>query len=150
MKNATSYGLIFLGLSIMLLLSVGGGVWGAEQSIGHWTGKLFENVCHQNPMRSFAFNGVPMAVNSRCFGIFLGLWAGWLIIPLFIHFFLKKVWTNWFLLLAVMLQIIDYMGNHILWENNNTSRAVLGVLLGIAVAIFLSDLFQSKIKKGES
>lgn len=147
MKNVKSYWLLLLGLSLMLILSLGGGLWGAEQSIGHWSGKLFENVCHQNPVRSFTFNGTPMAVNSRCFGIFFGLWAGWLIIPLFTWFSIKKVWTNWFLLLAVMLQIFDYMGNHILWENNNTSRAVLGLLLGIAVSFYLSDLFQPTIKK---
>jgi uncharacterized membrane protein len=147
MKNVKSYWLILAGLSIMLLLSLGGGLWGAEQSIGHWTGKLFEKVCHQNPLRSLAFNGTPMAVNSRCFGIFSGLWFGWLIIPFFVHSAIKKVWINWFLLLAVMLQIFDYIGNHILWENNNVSRVVLGLLLGIAISIFLSDLFQSKIKK---
>lgn len=150
MKNVKSYGLLFLGLSIMLILSLGGGLWGAEQSIGHWTGKLFENVCHQDPVRSFSFNGTPMAVNSRCFGIISGLWVGWLMIPVFIRFTLKKNWTNWLLLLAVMLQIIDYMGNHILWENSNISRAVLGLLLGIAVAIFLSGLFKCKRKISES
>lgn len=150
MENVKSYWLIFAGLTIMLILSLGGGLWGAEQSIGHWTGKLFEKVCHQDPLRSFKFNTVPMAVNSRCFGIFSGLWVGWLIIPFFIHLTFKKVWINWILLFAVMLQIIDYMGNHLMWENNNTSRAVLGLLLGIAVSVFLSDLFQIKIKKGES
>ncbi|MDZ7718172.1 MAG: DUF2085 domain-containing protein [Balneolaceae bacterium] len=150
MKNAASYWLLFLGLSILLILSLGGGLWGAEQSIGHWTGKLFENVCHQDPARSFSFNGTPMAVNSRCFGVFTGLWIGWLMIPVLILFTLKKIWTNWLLLLAVMLQIIDYMGNHILWENSNISRVVLGLLLGIAVAVFLSDLFKRKRKISKS
>lgn len=150
MKNAASYWLLFLGLSVLLILSLGGGLWGAEQSIGHWTGKLFENVCHQDPARSFSFNGTPMAVNSRCFGVFTGLWIGWLMIPVLILFTLKKIWTNWLLLLAVMLQIIDYMGNHILWENSNISRVVLGLLLGIAVAVFLSDLFKRKRKISKS
>ncbi len=150
MKNTMFYWLLSAALTIMLVLSLGGGLWGAEQSIGHWTGKMFENVCHQNPMRSYTFNGTPMAVNSRCFGIFSGLWVGWLAIPIFIRLTLKKVWTNWFLLLAVMLQIIDYMGNHLLWENNNFSRAVMGFILGITVAIFLSDFFQLKNKKGTS
>ncbi len=144
MKNVRSYWLLLAGFSIMLVLSLGGGLWGAEQSIGHWTGKLFEKVCHQNPMRSFTFYGTPMAVNSRCFGIFLGLWSGWLLIPFFVWSSFKKDWTNWFLLLAVMLQIFDYMGNHLLWENNNASRAVLGLILGVAIAIFLSDLFKRK------
>jgi len=83
-----------------------------------------------------------MAVNSRCFGIFTGLWSGWLMIPVVAFYVKKKHWTNWILLFAVMLQIIDYMGNHLIWENTNISRAVLGLFLGIAVAVFLSDLFK--------
>lgn len=144
MNHLKLYLMLLTALTAMVILSLGGGLWGAEQSIGHWTGKLFEQVCHQNPMRSFSFNGVQMAVNSRCFGIFLGLWLGWLSIPLMIRVYSKKYWTKGFLLLAVMLQIIDYMGNHIFWENTNISRAVLGFILGIAVIIFISDLFQTK------
>lgn len=147
MGNKKGYWLLLAGLTIMVILSLGGGLWGAEQSIGHWTGLLFERVCHQNPQRSFQFNGVPMAVNSRCFGIFFGLWSGWLSIPFITRCFSKNYWISWFLFLAVMLQIIDYMGNHILWENTNATRVVLGFILGIAVALFLADLFRTKIKK---
>ncbi|WP_234569528.1 DUF2085 domain-containing protein [Rhodohalobacter sp. 614A] len=147
MTNKRSYWLLFAGLTAIVILSLGGGLWGAEQSIGHWTGLLFERVCHQNPQRSFQFNGVPMAVNSRCFGIFTGLWSGWFFVPLIIKKWRKIYWISWFLFLAVMLQIIDYMGNHILWENTNATRVVSGFILGIAVAIFLSDLFRTKNKK---
>ena len=147
MKHLLSYYLLFLGISITVILSVGGGLWGAEQSIGHWTGYLFERICHQNPLRSFQFNDVPMAVNSRCFGVFLGLWAGWLAIPAVIRLPLKKPWKSWFLFLAVMLQIIDYTGNHFLWENTNATRVIFGFTLGAAVATFLSDFFRIKINK---
>lgn len=147
MTNKKGYWLLLTGLTIMVILSLGGGLWGAEQSIGHWTGLLFERVCHQNPQRSFQFNGVPMAVNSRCFGIFFGLWSGWLSIPFIIRWLSKNYWISWFLFLAVMLQIIDYMGNHILWENTNATRVVCGFILGMAVTLFLSDLFRTKIKK---
>ena len=150
MKHTKSYWFLLAGLTILVVLSLGGGLWGAEQSIGHWTGLLFERVCHQNPLRSFRFNGVSMAVNSRCFGIFTGLWGGWLLIPFLVRVISKNYWRSWLLFLAVMLQIIDYMGNHILWENSNATRAVLGFILGIAVALFLSDLFQTKIKKTKS
>ena len=147
MTNTKSYWLLLVGITLMVILSLGGGLWGAEQSIGHWTGLLFERICHQNPLRSFQFNGVPMAVNSRCFGIFVGLWGGWLFIPFIIKGSFKKSWKSWFLFLAVMLQIIDYTGNHILWENTNVTRASLGGILGIAVTLFLSDLFKPKIKR---
>lgn len=147
MQHKRMYWILFTALTLVVVFSLGGGLWGAEQSIGHWTGFLFERVCHQNPQRSFQFNGVPMAVNSRCFGIFSGLWAGWLAIPLLIGIKSKKYWGFWFLFLAVMLQIIDYMGNHILWENTNVTRVVLGFLLGVAVTVFISDVFQTKNKQ---
>lgn len=150
MKNRISYGLLFIAISIMVILSLGGGLWGAEQSMGHWTGFLFERICHQNPDRTFQFNGVPMAVNTCCFGIFVGLWSGWLAIPIMIQIVSKNSWSLWFLFLAVMLQIIDYTGNYFLWENTNATRAVLGFILGIAVPLFLSDLFQTKCKKAKS
>lgn len=147
MHYVKSYWLLLVALTLLVILSLGGGLWGAEQSIGHWTELLFERVCHQNPLRSFQYNGVPMAVNSRCFGIFLGLWAGWLFIPLMNRIKTKNYWGICFLFLAVMLQIIDYTGNHFLWENTNATRAAIGLVLGIAVAFFLSDLFQTKIKQ---
>lgn len=150
MQYVKSYWLLLFALTLLVILSLGGGLWGAEQSIGHWTGLLFERVCHQNPLRSFHFNGVPMAVNSRCFGIFLGLWAGWLFIPFTNRIQPKNYWGLCFLFLAVMLQIIDYTGNHFLWENTNATRAVIGLILGIAVAFFLSDLFQTKSRHTKS
>lgn len=150
MKNRWSYWLLLIGFTMLMILSLGGGVWGSEQSIGHWTGKLFENVCHQDPRRSFTIYNTPMAVNSRCFGIFFGLWIGWLALPFILWFTMRNVWKNWFLLVAVILQIIDYVGNHLLWENNNTSRAILGFLLGVATATYLSDFFQTKNKQSLS
>jgi uncharacterized membrane protein len=85
-----------------------------------------------------------MAVNSRCFGIFAGLWFGWLLIPLLLRSkTIRPEATAGFLFLAVMLQIIDYTGNQIsFWENTNDSRALVGFLLGASVSVFLSNLFK--------
>ena len=33
---------------------------------------FFSPVCHQNPMRSFTFDGYPWAVCQRCAGIYIG------------------------------------------------------------------------------
>jgi uncharacterized membrane protein len=85
-----------------------------------------------------------MAVNTRCFGIFTGLFAGWLLIPV-----LKKRIKNnqiiiYILAVAVILQIIDYTGNLMLWwENTNTSRALLGGILGVAASVSIAGMFQS-------
>lgn len=148
MRHAWLYCGILIALIFLFIISLGGGVWGAEHSIGHWTGKLLQGICHQNPDRSFLHNGIPMAVNTRCFGIFAGLLAGWAAIPVMYRLRSKKDWTLWLLLFAVMLQIIDYSGNLAgLWVNTNHSRFIFGLLLGLSVPVFLSELFQPKTKK---
>lgn len=136
-----------MAIFVMLVLSLGGGLWGAERSIGHWTGQLFQSVCHQNPDRSFSFMGAPMAVNSRCFGVFSGLFIGWVFIPLFSRLQDAKNWKIRLLLFAVALQIIDYSGNLFeIWTNTNISRVVFGGTLGLCVSIAISTLFKSSLK----
>ncbi len=134
-----------MSLFLLVIVSLGGAVWGAEQTIGHWTGNLLQGVCHQMPQRSFSINGVQMAVNTRCFGIFSGLLAGWLLIPLLIKVRPGKNWTLHFLLVTVMFQIIDFAGNLMeIWTNTNSSRFLTGILLGFAVSLVISELFKQK------
>lgn len=143
MKSKALFIGVFISLLLMVLFSLGGGIWGAESTIGHWTGDLFRGICHQNPMRSFHLNGVQMAVNSRCFGVFAGLLTGWLAIPVCIRLKLKKNPFLWYLLLAVIVQIIDFSGNLIqLWENTNQSRLLLGWFLGFTATVSVFDQFK--------
>ncbi len=147
MKHKMLYFTVLGALICLVLISLGGGFWGAEKSIGHWTGNMFRGVCHQLPDRSFMFNDVQMAVNSRCFGIFSGLLSGWILIAAAVFLMNKKYPILWFLLLAVIIQIIDYSGNLFqLWENTNHSRAVLGWVLGLAASLAVFDQFQTDNK----
>lgn len=85
-----------------------------------------------------------MAVNSRCFGIFSGLWAGWAVIPLVKSYTNEARWVTVIFIVAVMLQIIDYGGNLFhLWENTNSTRVLLGGVLGISGSLVVSDLFKN-------
>lgn len=103
---------------------------------------MFYGICHQIPERTYSLGGYYMAVNTRCFGIFLGLWLGWFTIPWLNSITTGKRWPLWILSVAVLLQIIDFSGNMTgLWENTNHSRAILGLMLGISVPIAISDLF---------
>lgn len=147
MANKKLYYTLLAAFTGMVFLSLGGGIWGAEQSINHWTGVLFQSVCHQDPTRSLTVFGTPMAVNSRCFGIFAGILAGWILIPFLSVNNFKNNWGLVILLFAVMLQILDYSGNLLgYWENTNMSRVVLGSFLGVAVSLFLSDFFITTTK----
>ena len=144
MSNKWLYSGLWGALLLILLFSMGGGILGAESTLGHWTGDMFRNLCHQDPNRSFFINNLQMAVNSRCFGVFAGLFSGWALIPLYLKVKSKKNPFLWYLLLALIIQIIDYTGNLFgLWANNNESRFILGYLLGFTASSSVYDLFKS-------
>jgi uncharacterized membrane protein len=134
---------VLFALIALVLLSLGKGFWGGDATGRHFTEMLFSGVCHQMTERSIHIGGEPMAVNSRCFGIFLGLLLSWMMIPAFKNLRLKKSAAIRILFFAVMLQIIDYTGNLFhLWENTNLSRALLGGVLGWVSFIVIADHFK--------
>lgn len=144
MQHKGLYTGVFAALLMLVLVALGEGFWGSSGAAVHWTEKLFYGICHQIPERSFHINEFPMAVNSRCFGIFGGLWIGWALIPVAKDYMHEVRWVISIFLVAVMLQIIDYGGNLFhLWENTNNTRVLLGGILGISGSLVVSDLFQN-------
>ena len=143
LSNPFLYLLVLICVSFVFLASFGEILWGFS-SVGerHWTEKMFFGVCHQLPDRTYIIEGAMMAVNTRCFGVFLGMLAGWVLIPFAGSYAEGRRWPVTFLLLAIVLQIVDYLGNLVeLWHNTNHSRALLGALFGIALSVSVSDLF---------
>lgn len=47
------------------------------------TRTVFARACHQDPTRSFAWNGEPFCLCHRCFGIYAGLAVGALLVAFF-------------------------------------------------------------------
>jgi uncharacterized membrane protein len=141
------YGML-AGLALIWIASLGNGWRGVQADYTNWNYRAFYGICHADPQRSFHINDVPMAVNSRCFGVFSGLLITWFFIPLLTKITAKKNWPAQLLGVAALLQIIDVMGNILhLWINTLESRFILGALLGIAVVLALSDQFyQTKNK----
>ncbi|MGF1672005.1 MAG: DUF2085 domain-containing protein [Balneolaceae bacterium] len=148
MRHRSLYLFVLVGLIILVIFSLGSGIWGKDLQLNSFIYKAYGTVCHQIPGRSFHINDIQMAVNTRCFGVFTGLLAGWAIIP-FIHATANgKKWPYLFLWLAVIIQITDYSGNLFeIWENTNEPRFILGNILGLAVSLFLSDLFSTNNQK---
>lgn len=137
------YLFVLSGAGFVFLASFGEVLWGQAPAAGlHWAEKMFYGVCHQLPDRTYRIGEAIMAVNTRCFGIFLGIVAGWLSIPAVGAYATEKRWPVILLLLAISLQIVDYVGNLTeIWQNTNHSRAVLGGFFGVAMSVSLSDLF---------
>jgi uncharacterized membrane protein len=148
MQNRKIYIFVLAGLFFLVVLSLGNGIWGKNGNVNNTIYRTFGTVCHQIPNRSFKINDVQMAVNTRCFGIFSGLFAGWTLIPFLGNLTKEKKWPQVLLGVAVILQISDYTGNmfHV-WENTNESRFILGILLGSAASVYLSDFFLTDNQK---
>ncbi len=99
---------------------------------------FFSYICHQISARTFHAAGHPLAVCSRCFGVYFGLFFGFMIYPLFRKIEevepLPRVW----LFLAMIPIGIDWtLGVFGIWENTHLSRFVTGVILGAACAVYI-------------
>jgi uncharacterized membrane protein len=99
---------------------------------------FFSVICHQIDSRSFHVENHPFAVCARCFGVYFGLFFGFLIYPV-----LRKVdeidpLPRFWLFLAMIPIGIDWsLGVFGIWENTHLSRFLTGLILGTACAIFI-------------
>ncbi len=100
--------------------------------------RFFGYICHQMPERSLHAYGAPMAVCSRCFGIYAGLLVGVAIYPVWRGAQntepISKVW----LFLALVPIGIDWSLTFFgIWENTHLSRFVTGSILGGVCATYI-------------
>ena len=149
-KQLWLYLLVMVLGSIIVLVALGGGLFGQSAPwYMQWQHKSFLQLCHQMPERSFWIGGQPMAVCSRCLGIYTAFLAGWLALP---------AWSSWsktanlsakkMTLVALLINIFDIVGSMFgFWENTLVSRFIIGGLMGCSTAlIFSGDFFKIIIK----
>jgi uncharacterized membrane protein len=98
--------------------------------------QAFSHVCHQLPERSFFLAGHPLAVCSRCTGLYMGF-----ALTTFLYPFIGRLESTetperkWLFVAATPLAIdvaLNFLG---LWMNTHGSRFATGAVLG-AVAVF--------------
>lgn len=146
----TLYGLAVLLALFLAVVSAGGGLWLQEGAwISQWQHRLFRFLCHQDPARSFWIAGQPMAVCSRCFGIYGGLLAGMLSAPL-VRSTRKGRWHifRMSLMAVVLLNLGDVLGNILaFWQNTLTIRFGLGALLGLTAALVMAGALIQTINR---
>jgi len=108
---------------------------------------FFGFLCHQNSARSYALSEHAFAVCSRCFGVYFGLFFGFLVYP-FLRSIEETAPLPRFWLFAAMIPIgIDWtLGFSGVWANTHLSRFLTGAILGSACAVFivpaLVEIFQ--------
>lgn len=100
----------------------------------------FAPVCHQLPERTLHIDGVPMAVCSRCLGMYAGMFAGT------ISFAWARRWDvtlgRWagiLLLVALGVPGVDWLGGVLeLWGSSHGTRIVTGATFGVIAGYFLA------------
>ena len=99
---------------------------------------FFSYICHQMPSRSFHIEGEEFGVCSRCFGVYFGLFFGFLIYPLWCRIDEIEPLPRFWLILSLFPIGIDWSLTIFgIWENNFLSRFVTGLILGVACATFI-------------
>ncbi len=99
---------------------------------------FFSYICHQMPERTLYLDGGPLAVCSRCFGVYFGLLAGLAAYPLWHRIEdvepLPRIW----LFLSLVPITIDWSLTVFgIWENTHLSRFLTGLVLGAACATYI-------------
>jgi uncharacterized membrane protein len=99
---------------------------------------FFSFLCHQISDRSFHVEGEQFAVCSRCFGVYFGLLAGFVVYPFWRSIDniepLARVW----LFLAIIPITVDWSLTFFgIWENTHLSRFLTGGILGFACGAFI-------------
>jgi uncharacterized membrane protein len=95
------------------------------------TRTVFARACHQDPARSFAWDGEPFCVCHRCFGIYAGLAVGALAVALFPRVPLdpgsRRLW------LAALLPMLAHVALLHLWPPADlvVLRVGTGALFGL-------------------
>lgn len=108
------------------------------ENISHPIYSFFSYLCHQIPERSFHIENHSFAVCSRCFGVYFGLLAGFVIYPFFRVIEETEPLPRFWLFLSLVPIAIDWLlGVFGIWENTFLSRFSTGMILGIACAVFI-------------
>ena len=99
---------------------------------------FFGFLCHQIPGRSFHIDSEPLAVCSRCFGVYFGLWAGVGVYPLWHSIEDVTPLPRFWLFASLVPMGVDWALTFFgIWENTLFSRFLTGFIVGVACATFI-------------
>ena len=100
--------------------------------------QFFGFLCHQNSTRSFHLYEHAFAVCSRCFGVYFGLFFGFIIYPFLRSIEETEPIPRFWLFTAMIPMAVDWMlGVFEIWENTHLSRLLTGAILGAVCAVFI-------------
>lgn len=130
------FSIVFAWFSLILLAPMA--ALAGYDSVAAPVYNFFGYVCHQMPSRSFHIQDHALAVCSRCFGVYSGLLAGFVVYTLFRPITETEPLPRFWLFLSLVPIGIDWMlGALDIWENTFFSRFVTGAILGVVCALYI-------------
>lgn len=138
-KHRLTYVLLLSGITLWVVAIVLTPVFHSKDGILRLSGlalrQVFAPVCHQNPARSFLLSGEPLAVCSRCTGIYFGFWLGFLVYPLFYGLREENPVPRSILALAFVPMAVDVFIEVAGWYASSLwVHAITGFFAGMIVA----------------
>lgn len=133
---SVGFAIILIWVALILLAPIAeiSGLTNISQPIYNFSSYL----CHQMPSRTFHIENHAFAVCSRCFGVYSGLFFGFIIYPFFRRITDTEPLPRFWLFLSLIPIGIDWsLGVFGIWENTFLSRYVTGLILGVACAVFI-------------
>lgn len=101
-----------------------------------WEKQGFSMLCHQMPDRSIWLSDAPMAVCSRCFGIYAAMFVTVVLAPFMPQAWLRNSLIFPFLFFAIGVNLADFLLDALtVWENTHTTRFLSGTLFGSSLIL---------------
>ncbi len=106
-----------------------------------WQKELFSFACHQDTSRSFILNGVPLAVCTRCTGIYSGFFISLATFSVFSPFVKSRnhYIIRIFIIMSIVLVSDGFANLFDIWQTSNVTRSFIGLVWGISVGTVLVD-----------
>jgi uncharacterized membrane protein len=111
---------------------------GGAEAVSSPVYHFFSFICHQIPERSLHVDGYPLAVCSRCFGVYVGLLLGFAAYPLWRRVDEIEAMPRFWLFLSMIPIGVDWALTVFgIWENTHLSRFLTGAILGFACGCYI-------------
>ena len=147
-KIRTIYFLILIGI-ILWIAAVFAAPYLKSQSstYGNLIYTVFSPTCHQIPSRCLTLYGNPLAVCTRCLGIYLGFFLGTGLFPVFRRLSSESLPKAKILILMSLPIVIDMAANVVsLWASPHWLRLATGLIWGAILPFYfipgVTDIFK--------
>ena len=139
--KSSLYWMVLLISAVVVFVILGPGLY-SDASLADWymswQKQMFEILCHQHLDRTIFIGETPMAVCSRCTGIYSMFFVIMLVVPLIPQSKWRNKWAIILVFIALSINLVDFSVNAFeIWENTLTSRFLVGGLIGISTAHLL-------------